>query len=55
MSNSNIVFKAVYDLPKIAADDADADEEIRGGAVGEFDLIRIRYSAQIMLWAHDLA
>lgn len=38
MSNSNIVFKAVYDLPKVAADDADADEEIRGGAVGEFGL-----------------
>lgn len=50
MSNSNIVFKAVYDLPKIAADDADADEEIRGGAVGEFGLD----PNQIPGLAHDL-
>lgn len=50
MSNSNIVFKAVYDLPKIAADDADADEEIRGGAVGEFGLD----PNQIPALAHDL-
>ena len=50
MSNSNIVFKAVYDLPKIAADDADADEEIRGGAVGEFGLDPNRIPAL----AHDL-
>lgn len=50
MSNSNIVFKAVYDLPKIAADDSDADEEIRGGAVGEFGLD----PNQIPALAHDL-
>ncbi len=50
MSNSNIVFKAVYDLPKIAADDADADEEIRGGAVGEFGLDPNKIPAL----AHDL-
>ena len=50
MSNSNIVFKAVYDLPKVAADDADADEEIRGGAVGEFGLD----PNQIPALAHDL-
>ena len=50
MSNSNIVFKAVYDLPKIAADDADADEEIRGGAVGEFGLD----PNQIPALAHNL-
>ena len=50
MSNSNIVFKAVYDLPKVAADDADADEEIRGGAVGEFGLD----PNQIPALAHEL-
>ena len=50
MSNSNIVFKAVYDLPKVAADDADADEEIRGGGVGEFGLD----PNQIPALAHDL-
>lgn len=50
MSNSNIVFKAVYDLPKAAADDADADEEIRGGAVGEFGLD----PNQIPALAHEL-
>ena len=50
MSNSNIVFKAVYDLPRVAADDADADEEIRGGAVGEFGLD----PNQIPALAHEL-
>ena len=50
MSNSNIVFKAVYDLPKVAADDADADEEIRGSAVGEFGLD----PNQIPALAHEL-
>ena len=50
MSNSNIVFKAVYDLPKVAADDADADEEIRGGAVGEFGFD----PNQIPALAHEL-
>ena len=50
MSNSNIVFKAVYDLPKVAADDADADEEIRRGAVGEFGLD----PNQIPALAHEL-
>ena len=50
MSNSNIVFKAVYDLPKVAADDADADEEIRGGAIGEFGLD----PNQIPALAHEL-
>ena len=50
LSNSNIVFKAVYDLPKVAADDVDADEEIRGGAVGEFGL----NPNQIPALAHEL-
>lgn len=38
LSNSNIVLKAVYEPTKIAGDDADLTETIRGGSVGEFGL-----------------
>ena len=38
LSNSNIVLKAVYEPVKVAGDDADVTEEIRGGDVGEFGL-----------------
>lgn len=38
LSNSNIVLKAVYEPTKIAGDDADLTENIRGGDVGEFGL-----------------
>ena len=39
LSNSNIVLKAVYEVNKIATDDGDLTEEIRGGAQGEFGLV----------------
>lgn len=38
LSNSNIVLKAVYEPTKIAGDDADLTETIRGGSAGEFGL-----------------
>ena len=38
LSNSNIVLKAVYEPVKIAGDDADLTETIRGGSLGEFGL-----------------
>ena len=38
LSNSNIVLKAVYEPVKVAGDDADVIEEIRGGDLGEFGL-----------------
>ena len=38
LSNSNIVLKAVYEPVKVAGDDADVTEEIRGGDLGEFGL-----------------
>jgi len=50
LSNSNIVLKAVYEPTKVAGDDADLTETIRGGSVGEFGLI----PGQIPGLAHDL-
>lgn len=50
LSNSNIVLKAVYEPTKVAGDDADLTETIRGGSVGEFGLI----PDQIPGLAHDL-
>lgn len=38
LSNSNIVLKAVYEPTKIAGDDADLTDTIRGGSAGEFGL-----------------
>ena len=38
LSNSNIVLKAVYEPTKVAGDDADLAEKIKGGSVGEFGL-----------------
>ena len=50
LSNSNIVLKAVYEPTKVAGDDADLTETIRGGGVGEFGLT----PGQIPGLAHDL-
>ena len=50
LSNSNIVLKAVYEPTKVAGDDADLTETIRGGSVGEFGLT----PGQIPGLAHDL-
>ena len=50
LSNSNIVLKAVYEPVKVAGDDADLTERIRGGAEGEFGL----EPSQIPGLAHDL-
>ena len=50
LSNSNIVLKAVYEPTKLAGDDADLTETIRGGGVGEFGLT----PDQIPGLAHEL-
>ena len=50
LSNSNIVLKAVYEPTKVAGDDADLTETIRGGSVGEFGLT----PDQIPGLAHEL-
>ena len=50
LSNSNIVLKAVYEPTKVAGDDADLTETIRGGGVGEFGLT----PDQIPGLAHEL-
>lgn len=50
LSNSNIVLKAVYEPVKLAGDDADLTEKIKGGSIGEFGL----EPSQIPALAHEL-